>query len=153
MKNRIIISALFIFITLGGLQAQEAITAAGGDLSGSGGSAAYAVGQVAYTTITGTNGSVSGGIIQAYEIFISSDIEIKGITLRTNVFPNPTSNFLTLEIDNPNNLELAYQLYNVQGILLSNMAILSNSTSIKMEKLPNATYLLKITLNNQLVKT
>ncbi|MFM2191538.1 MAG: hypothetical protein RLZZ118_495, partial [Bacteroidota bacterium] len=45
-------------------QAQQATTATGGDATGSGGSAAYSVGQIVYTTHTGTTGSVAQGVQQ-----------------------------------------------------------------------------------------
>ena len=45
--------------------AQDAIPATGGDATGSGGSASYTVGQIGYTTNTGTNGSVAEGVQQA----------------------------------------------------------------------------------------
>jgi hypothetical protein len=48
-------------------QAQQATTAAGGNATGSGGSVAYSVGQIVYTTHTGTTGSVAQGVQQTYE--------------------------------------------------------------------------------------
>jgi hypothetical protein len=63
------LSAILLFgLGLTGLKAQESINAAGGNTTGSGGSASYSVGQVVYTTNTGTNGSVAQGVQQAYEI-------------------------------------------------------------------------------------
>lgn len=40
-------------------QAQEAVATAGGDASGTNGNVSYTVGQVVYTTNTGTTGSVA----------------------------------------------------------------------------------------------
>lgn len=57
-----------IVLTLAGLlwtglaHAQESIHTSGGDASGSGGSAAYSVGQVFYTSNTGSNGNNSIGL-------------------------------------------------------------------------------------------
>ena len=51
--------------------AQESINATGGDASGSAGSASYSVGQVAYQTLAGTNGSIAEGVQQAYKISCS----------------------------------------------------------------------------------
>ena len=47
------------------LHAQEAVSTAGGDAGGGGGSSSYTVGQVAYTTYTGVDGSVAQGVQQA----------------------------------------------------------------------------------------
>jgi hypothetical protein len=49
------------------VQAQEANTAAGGNASGSGGTAAYSVGQIVYSTQTGANGTVAEGVQQTYD--------------------------------------------------------------------------------------
>ena len=64
MKNNKVI--LFLLLLGFGLtaQAQQATTATGGDATGSGGSAAYSVGQIVYTTHTGTTGSVAQGVQQ-----------------------------------------------------------------------------------------
>ena len=62
-------SFAFLLLGLGGLQAQESPTAAGGEATGSGGTASYSIGQVVYTTNTGTNGSVAQGVQQPFVIF------------------------------------------------------------------------------------
>ena len=49
-------------------QAQEAVATAGGDASGTNGNVSYTVGQVVYTTNTGTTGSVAQGVQQPFEI-------------------------------------------------------------------------------------
>ncbi|MFT7299094.1 MAG: hypothetical protein ACI9WO_001916 [Sphingobacteriales bacterium] len=62
MKHRKAITSIaFLFLGLGGLQAQETVPATGGEATGNGGSSSYTVGQVVYTTNTGTNGSVAQG--------------------------------------------------------------------------------------------
>ena len=49
-------------------QAQEAVSAAGGNASGSGGTASYTIGQVAYTTNSSASGTITQGVQQPYEI-------------------------------------------------------------------------------------
>ena len=49
-------------------QAQESVNSTGGNATGSGGTVSYTIGQVGYTTNTGSNGSVAQGVQQAYEI-------------------------------------------------------------------------------------
>jgi uncharacterized protein (TIGR02145 family) len=51
-----------------GLALQNTISAAGGNAKGSGGSASFTVGQIFYTKLSGTNGTVVQGIQQPYEI-------------------------------------------------------------------------------------
>ena len=69
MKHKkTITSVAFLLLGLGGLQAQQSPTATGGEATGTGGTASYSVGQVVYTTNTGTNGSMAQGVQQPYEI-------------------------------------------------------------------------------------
>ena len=69
MKHKKTITSIaFLLLGLGGLQAQESPTATVGEATGTGGTASYSVGQVVYTTTTGTNGSVAQGVQQPFEI-------------------------------------------------------------------------------------
>ena len=154
MKHRkIITSVAFLLLGLGGLHAQETVPATGGDATGSGGSSSYTVGQVVYTTNTGTNGSVAQGVQQPYEISTSVGVELKVIKLELVAYPNPTANVLDLCIGNYNNEKLTYQLYNMQGKLLDSKQIVNNSTTIGMQGLQTSTYLLNVLDNNSLIKT
>ena len=62
-------------IFIASLQAQETIPATGGNASGSGGSVSYTIGQITYRTISGTNGAVTQGIQQPYEISVVTAVE------------------------------------------------------------------------------
>jgi hypothetical protein len=136
------------------LQAQESINTTGGNASGSGGSVSYSVGQVVYQTSSGTNGSVAVGVQQPFEISVVIGIEeFKSINLSLLAYPNPTSDYLTLSIDEFEISNLAYQLYDMNGKLLQNKKITGNKTSIVMSNLTPATYFLKVTQNNIEVKT
>jgi len=133
--------------------AQETVPATGGDATGAGGSSSYTVGQVVYTTNTGTNGSVAQGVQQPYEISTAVGIEVTEINLELVAYPNPTTNVLNLNIGNYNNEKLTYQLYDMQGKLLDSKKVVNNSTTIVMHELPKSTYLLSVLDNNSLIKT
>lgn len=124
-------------------QAQESTNASGGDATGSGGTVAYSVGQVVYTTNTGSTGSVAQGVQHAYEIFT---LGIKETTLNISLtaFPNPTADHLTLQISDYNNEKLSYQLFDMQGKQLSNGQIVAQQTQINMNSLPAATYFVNV---------
>ena len=134
-------------------QAQQATTATGGDASGSGGTAAYSIGQVVYTTHTGSNGTVAQGVQQAYEISIVLGIDNHSINLELTAYPNPTTNYLTLNVGNAELSTLNFQLYDIGGKLIEGRKIISSSETIAMENLSSATYFLKVVNNNQEVKT
>lgn len=134
-------------------QAQQATTATGGNASGSGGTVAYSVGQVVYTTNTGTTGSVAQGVQQPYEISIVLGIDNHSINLELSAYPNPTTDYLTLNVGNSELSTLNFQLLDINGKLIEAKKISSTTETIRMENLPSATYFLKVTNNNQEVKT
>ena len=152
MKHKkTIFSVAFLLLGLGGLHAQESPTATGGEATGVGGSASYSIGQVVYTTNTGSNGSVEQGVQQPYEISATVGINESSISLEMSVYPNPTTNYLTLKVEITKNL--SYQLFDMQGKVIASKKITDNTTTVVMENLPTATYLLKVTDSNKTVKT
>ncbi|HPM90688.1 MAG TPA: T9SS type A sorting domain-containing protein [Tenuifilaceae bacterium] len=144
MKHKkTITSVAFLLLGLGGLHAQESVNATGGDATGSGGTVAYSVGQVAYTTNTDASGTVSQGVQQVYEIFTVGINETE-LNISLSVFPNPTANNLTLQISDYNNEKLSYQLYDMQGKLLNNGQLTAQQTQINTSSLPPATYFINV---------
>ena len=154
-NNRFKISFLFLLgIGFAALQAQTSIHTTGGNILGSGGSASYSVGQVVYTTNIGTNGSAAQGVQQPFEISVVTGLEeAKGINLSVLAYPNPTTDYLTLEVKDFELSTLSYQLYDMQGKLLQNEKIIVNKTSIVMSNFVPATYFVKVIQNQQEVKT
>ena len=144
-----------IFLTVGLTKsyAQQVATATGGDASGSGGTVAYSVGQVVYVTNTGSTGSVAQGVQQPYEISIGLGIENQSINLAIAAYPNPTNDYLTLSVSNLELSNLNFQLFDISGKLIENRKITSTTETICMENLASATYFLKVTNNNNEVKT
>jgi hypothetical protein len=68
---------------------QEAIPASGGDASGSGGTLSFTVGQLGYSSNSGSNGSVAEGVQQPYEISTTVGIELSNISLDFIAYPKP----------------------------------------------------------------
>jgi hypothetical protein len=150
---RYLITTLVALIYSVGLHAQETVPATGGDATGSGGSSSYTVGQVVYTTNTGTNGSVAQGVQQPYEISTTVGINETTINLEMSVYPNPTTNYLQLKVDSEKLENLNFQLIDLQGKVIENKKVTASSTILKMEALPKAIYFLNVTKGNQLIKT
>ncbi len=164
-------AVLLLGLGLTGLQAQTNVNATGGNASGNGGSVSYSVGQVVYTTHKGSNGSVAQGVQQPYEISVAGIDEANGISLKVTAYPNPTTDYLTLEIDASTSLSIlpilnklgtstslciqsmSYQLYDIQGKVLQNQKITDNRTSIDMNNLVPSTYFVKVIQENKTVKT
>ena len=149
MKTTILSIAfsLFGFICV---QAQENTVVAGGNATGTGGTASYSVGQVVYTSNANTTGSVSQGLQQAYEIYALGVSEI-AMDISLTVYPNPTTDKLNLKVDNAEGLR--YELYDLQGRLIVGDNISTTTTTINTGSLPRATYLVKVITAKNLVKT
>jgi len=147
-------TVLLFLIGITGLQAQESINATGGNTSGSGGSVSYTVGQVAYQTHAGTNGSVAEGVQQLHQIsVVNGNDEVTGINLSVVAYPNPATDLLILGIDELYLSNVSYWLYDMQGNLLKSKKIEGARTSIIMRNLEAANYILQVIQNNQEVKT
>ena len=142
-KSRPILLLASGLLWAGLAQAQESANASGGDATGSGGTIAYSIGQVVYTTYTGSSGSVAQGVQQAYEIF-TVDIEETTLSISLIAFPNPTSDNLTLKISDFNKEKLTYQFYDIGGKLLSNGQVTGQQTEINTSSLPPATYFINV---------
>jgi len=134
-------------------QAQQATTAGGGVAAGSGGTVAYSVGQIVYTTPTGATGSVAQGVPQPYEISIVLGVEDHQISLNMQVYPNPTTDYFTLSIGEIEVSTLNFQLYDTSGKLIERKKITSTTETIVMDNLPSSIYFLKVTNKNKEVKT
>ncbi|MFC6096440.1 T9SS type A sorting domain-containing protein [Flavobacterium qiangtangense] len=134
--------------------AQQSANATGGKASGSGGTVSYSVGQVAYTSLAGSNGSVSQGVQQPFEI--SEVLSIEGaehISLNPTAYPNPAKDKLTLNLQNYDGSSLALQLFDLNGKLLYNEKIMSAETVINMQDYPFGLYFLKVTSAARDIKT
>ena len=158
MKNLTIKLIVLILFGLSlGLNAQIANPASGGNASSINGSISYSVGQIFYYTAEGTNGSVTQGVQQPYEISVVSGIEdARDITFNYQVYPNPTSNNTVLTINNYSSFSLAslsFALYDNNGKLLENKIIENSNTIIDLENFSSALFFLKVTVNNKVVKT
>jgi hypothetical protein len=152
LMKKTISTVSLLLIGLAGLQAQENTVATGGKATGSVGTVSYSVGQVFYTTNTGTTGSVAQGVQQHYEISEVTAVEgAKFINLAA--YPNPTTDFLQLSIETEKLQDLSFQLYDMSGKLLRNEPVTDNLTSIQMSDFVPAMYFVKVIQGDKEVKT
>lgn len=151
-----LICLLAIFMNCGNILAQEALVSAGGNANGSGGTASYSIGQVAYLTISDNDATLSQGVQQTFEINVISTIDNSLATsLSILVYPNPTSNFLELVFEDipPTQIKnLRYKLTNIEGKQLSDEEINSTITLLDLSNFSNSIYHLGIFQNNRLLK-
>ena len=152
-KNTLLVFLAFLLSFSANAQtAHQVLSTTGGDASGTGGSVAYSVGQIVYTTSTGTTGSVAQGVEQAYEIY-SVGIKETALNISLSVFPNPTSDFLTLKVQDYNNEDLSYTLLDEQGKLVLNEQITTQDTQVAMSTLARGAYFINVLQANKKIQT
>jgi hypothetical protein len=139
-------------VTIQTLNAQENFTSAGNESNGSNGSVNYSIGQTFYTTDIGSTGSINKGLQQPY-IISSTEIDESLFDIELNIYPNPTTNYLELNIEDQELNHLTYQLIDLNGKVIESKKVVKNNTKILMENLPKSTYFLKVQNEKNKVKT
>jgi hypothetical protein len=134
------------------IQAQDAIPVSGGEATGSGGKVSYSVGQLVYTTNTGS-GTVSQGVQQAFEFVVLSNPELISLTLSAVTYPNPTTDYIVLSLTNATLTDLSYTMFDLQGRLVTKAKVELKGTQIAMKNLAIGVYILKVNRHNQELKT
>ena len=134
------------------IMAQQAINASGANATGSGGSVSYSVGQVLYTTNSGSNGSSAQGVQQPYEISTTLSLPEANDIRLMSVYPNPTTNRVVLNVGNYGTTNLSLQFIDINGRILLENKIINIETNLDIENYPVAIYFLKVMDKNSAIK-
>ncbi len=127
------------------LSAQEAITASGGEASGSGGSVSYSTGQTFYHAYSDTALQMIEGVQQPYEISIVTNIGSRlSESIDLMIFPNPTSGQLVLKVDGHYLSGLNYLMVNNQGEVIGKGTLSEAETTFRLVSQPNGIYFLSV---------
>ena len=151
LKLSLLILALMIITTRLSV-AQQAASAAGGDLTGPGGNVSFTVGQVAWETLTSQNHTITQGVQQPYEIFIT-DVDDPGEDLETVVYPNPATDMINIRLSENISGNLSFMLLDMNGKELKNGSLTQKETAIHFGSFPSAPYLLLISENGKSLKS
>ena len=149
--KRLLVVILLVFPI--NMMAQDAIVPSGGNGTGSNGSFSYTVGQIEYTTLVGVNGSVRQGVQQPFEVSVGFGAELKHINLELSAYPNPTTDYLFLSVEDVTHSDFRAELYDLRGRLLRSIIIEGETTKIDMKRYEQAIYLVHVYDNNSIVKT
>ena len=148
-KSIITIILIFVF---GFLQAQETYTSSGGNATGTTGNMSYTVGQAFYSTKTGTSGNyIIEGVQQPYEITILISEETAN-NINLTAYPNPTNDYLNINLNNYESNNVTFQLLDMNGKVLKFGKIKDQETKIDVTNLPSTIYIVKINDNNKVIK-
>jgi Secretion system C-terminal sorting domain len=150
MKHKMtMLSGIFLLgFGYNGLYAQDGTVASGGDALSNDGSVSYSIGQVFYLANNGSGGSVEQGLQHAYEISSLALNENSEIALNLEVYPNPTTDHLTLNVKDTHSVGLSYILYDTKGKVISSNNVSDNKTIIEMSDLGPSSYFLQVSDNN-----
>jgi len=151
------IKILLFFLLMSGftmtIEAQNALTTTGGNATGTGGTVSYTVGQIANSTLSGTNGAITQGVQQPYEISIATAIKnTEDINLKCLIYPNPTGGITKLVFESPDFENLRIRLFDINGVLLQDKKVEGREIELSLENLSSSVYFLKVLKNNQEVK-
>jgi len=158
MKRRISTIVLFFFIGIApaNLIAQDAISVSGGDVSGTGGTVAYSIGQVMYTATSTSAGQVNSGVQQPYSIImVGNGRPIPAVSIE--IYPNPANDNVVLKFSDPfidsGMSSLSYALYDIYGQVLLREEISDGMVIIPVNTFASAMYMLKVLYGNAEIKT
>lgn len=142
----------------GGLRAQQAITSFGGDATSVTGSLSYSGGEIAVktayapaVTVVNVTESFSEGVQQPITARDEQQYQgIEALTVGVAVYPNPTTDNIVLECDQP--MQLSYTLYNANGQVLSRGNYNGGQQTIDLQQLAAGTYMLHVATPDQTKK-
>ena len=137
------INLLPVLLISGSFFSQDRTTASGGDINNASGSISYSIGLIDYNEISGLDGTINQGVQQPYELFSVGIVE-NDENFTITVFPNPTSQQLTLTFEDDPDQNLQYNLLDEAGKLLIEGEINSKNTVLDLASLPVASYFLNI---------
>ena len=141
---------IIAFFSTSLLYSQEAISVSGSDATGTGGSLSYTIGQVAFTNYSGTTGSVSAGVQQAYTIFATTGVNATNFPLEASVYPNPTTDEITIAFNELVKGKVFVSIYDHLGKLVMEKNQQAQATLIySLNSLTPGNYFIKVSVSNR----
>lgn len=126
------------------MQAQEVITTAGGNAGNNSGSVSYTIGQPFVSTSNSGGYTIFEGVQQAFEIMEVDIAEgAKVLDVEIVIFPNPTEKEVNIQA-NGNDKEMSYQLYNVEGKVITTGSWCGEQYSLSLQTLAKGVYMLRL---------
>lgn len=147
------LSLLVLAITIASsMYGQQSINASGGNATQ--GNISFSIGQIAYNSVNNNYYSISEGVIQNYEVSTTSSIkEAQGIQLLIHTYPNPTTEYFTLKIENYTFSSLQFVVYDITGTVVLSSVITKAETKLETNNLKPGNYIAKISNNNKEIKS
>lgn len=144
----------FLILITSTITAQNNTTSSSQNITDSGGTINYSIGQVFFQSQSSSTSNISNGVQVPVETLTLSTKDDLLLRFSANIYPNPTVKDIYLKIDNFEISNLSYQLYSINGKLIKeSKTIIEENTKIAMSQFPANIYLLQIKSNKQIIKT
>jgi predicted nuclease of predicted toxin-antitoxin system len=131
----------------------QVIAPAGGYKDTTMGSLSWTLGEPVIVTLVATDNILTQGFQQG-SFTVSEMIVSKDLDFAITVFPNPSTDYVVLKVDNSKSKSLSYFLSNVDGKILSTDKLISSEQQISLSNCAKGTYLLSVqNENGQVLKS
>lgn len=151
MKNKLLFFGL-LFSTLS--YGQKAMVASGSDATSTSGNVSFSIGQIDFTSIATTSGSVNQGVQQPFEIVEVLSIPDREATFNATIFPNPAETSIIISLNVAVNFnDLKYEITDFQGKILVNGIIKKTETSVDVSNFAQTLYFVNIIKTNKIIKS
>lgn len=133
---------LIVFLLSGGaVYAQDRVVSSGGEFASSSGTVSFTVGLPDYVQLSSTNGAISQGVQQPYELFVNA-VNEWDLSIPIEVFPNPTSTSFSIKIGDLDKSDLSYEITDFAGKQVIIGKINELETQVDVSQLARASYML-----------
>lgn len=150
MKQKLYIQLIIgIFICIPIYSQSNSTISTGGDLSSSNGIINYSIGQIFTNSNYNSSNYIIEGNQQPYEILTLANLNLDINTMTFKIFPNPTSDFVTLLCSDENCSKNSFQIFDICGKeVIKKRTLSEKETKINLQQFQIGTYLLLITNQN-----
>jgi hypothetical protein len=149
---------LLIFLGTGIAKAQQVVSTAGNHSETGTVQLSWTIGEPVISTLSNGSNILTQGMHQS-KLLIDAIEEIELSGLKISAFPNPTNEFVNLQVhqlltDQPDEMwtEYSFKLYDINGKILMQKQIVSTETIIQMDSYVPSTYFLKVLVNKNEIK-
>jgi len=105
--------------------------------------------------ITATHSAGAYVITQGFHqnTYIITAVEDLRVEIEMSVYPNPTSDLISLKVESSKVESMQYTITDLSGKVLQTVKMQSNIEQINFSSYANGTYLITVSENNQLIKS
>jgi|GEM_PF-5140182 len=128
------------------VQAQQEVLTSSGEVSGSTGTSTFSIGQFIMFSGSNSGGTIIPGALQTYEIF-NLHVDESQFKYAFMVYPNPTVDFVFIEIGDYPNQSFSAVLSNSEGKIIGKYNLQLKENKIDTSHLGSGVYYLRILEN------